>query len=174
MLSKLDTYLKQNGAIADLTPGEVIRLVYRSMAKKYHQIILELEELTGNKMNSILVVIFDDELKEVAKEIICNHTENKVMIGLDCFDASINRIAAWATGERSVEKALLYAALLPNEELAKEEEEANFTKPMVMQEKAKLLPFGAIWEEYLARQNLTDDYYDEVMNYEKEVLAKRG
>lgn len=56
MLSKLDAYLKRNGATTDLTPGEVIRLVYRSMAKKYHQIILELEELTGNKMNSILVV----------------------------------------------------------------------------------------------------------------------
>lgn len=120
------------------------------------------------------VVIFDDELKEVAKEIIRNNADSKVMIGLDYFDASINRISAWVTGQRSVEKALLYAALLPNEELAKLEEEGNFTKLMVMQEKVKMLPFGAIWEEYLSREGLDDDYYDEVMEYEKEVLAKRG
>ncbi len=120
------------------------------------------------------VVIFDDELKEVAKEIIRNNADSKVMIGLDYFDASINRISAWVTGQRSVEKALLYAALLPNEELAKLEEEGNFTKLMVMQEKVKMLPFGAIWEEYLSREGLNDDYYDEVMAYEKEVLAKRG
>ncbi len=120
------------------------------------------------------VVIFDDELKEVAKEIIRNNADSKVMIGLDYFDASINRISAWVTGQRSVEKALLYAALLPNEELSKLEEEGNFTKLMVMQEKVKMLPFGAIWEEYLSREGLNDDYYDEVMAYEKEVLAKRG
>ncbi len=120
------------------------------------------------------VVIFDDELKEVAKEIIRNNADSKVMIGLDYFDASINRISAWVTGQRSVEKALLYAALLPNEELSKLEEEGNFTKLMVMQEKVKMLPFGAIWEEYLSREGLNDDYYDDVMAYEKEVLAKRG
>ncbi len=120
------------------------------------------------------VVIFDDELKEVAKEIIRNNADSKVMIGLDYFDASINRISAWVTGQRSVEKALLYAALLPNEELSKLEEEGDFTKLMVMQEKVKMLPFGAIWEEYLSREGLNDDYYDEVMTYEKEVLAKRG
>ena len=120
------------------------------------------------------VVIFDDELKEVAKEIIRNNAENKVMIGLDYFDASVNRISAWVTGERSVEKALLYAALLPNEELARLEEEGNFTKLMYMQEKVKMLPFGDVWNEYLARQNMNDDYYDDVTKYEKEVLTKRG
>ncbi len=120
------------------------------------------------------VVIFDDELKEVAKEIVRNNAEDKIMIGLDYFDASINRISAWVTGQRSVQKALLYAALLPNEELAKLEEEGNFTKLMVMQEKVKLLPFSAIWEEYLSREGMNDDYYDDVMAYEAETLAKRG
>ncbi len=120
------------------------------------------------------VVIFDDELKEVAKEIIRNNADDKILIGLDYFDASINRISAWVTGQRSVQKALLYAALLPNEELAKLEEEGNFTKLMVMQEKVKLLPFGEIWNEYLSREGMNDDYYDDVMNYEKETLAKRG
>lgn len=153
-------------------PTEVVSDKISSLLCFYDKLALHVSRPV--RWDSDHVVIFDDELKEVAKEIIRNHAENKVMIGLDYFDASINRIAAWVTGERSVEKALLYAALLPNEELAKEEEEANFTKLMVMQEKVKLLPFGAIWEEYLARQNLTDDYYDEVMNYEKEVLAKRG
>lgn len=120
------------------------------------------------------VVIFDDELKEVAKEIIRNNAEDKVMIGLDYFDASINRIAAWVTGERSMQKALLYAALLPNEELAKLETEGNFTKLMYMQEKVKMLPFGDIWNEYLRRQGLDDNYYEDVMKYEEEVLSKRN
>ena len=119
------------------------------------------------------VVIFDDELKEVAKEIIRNHAENKVMIGLDYFDASINRIAAWITGERSMQKALLYAALLPNEEMAALQKDANFTKLMCMQEKVKMLPFGDVWNEYLRRQGMNDNYYDDVMKYEKDVLSKR-
>lgn len=119
------------------------------------------------------VVIFDDELKEVAKEIIRNHAEKKVMIGLDYFDASINRISAWVTGQRSMQKALLYAATLPNEELKKLQEEANFTKLMVLQERVKMLPFADVWAEYLRRNNLDENYYEEAMKYEEEVLSKR-
>ena len=120
------------------------------------------------------VVIFGDELKEVAKEIIRNNADHKVLIGLDYFDASINRILAWVVGERSVEKALLYAALLPNEKMKKLQEEANFTELMYMQEKVKTLPFGYIWEEYLKRQGLNDDFYNDIKQYEKDVLSKRG
>jgi L-rhamnose isomerase len=119
------------------------------------------------------VVIFDDELKEVAKEIIRNHAEKKVVIGLDYFDASINRISAWVTGERSMEKALLYAATLPNDEMAKLQEEANFTKLMVLQERAKMLPFGDVWNEYLRRQGMDEKYYEEAMRYEKKISAER-
>lgn len=153
-------------------PTEVVSDKISSLLCFYDKVALHVSRPV--RWDSDHVVIFDDELKEVAKEIIRNHAENKVMIGLDYFDASINRISAWVTGERSMEKALLYAALLPNEELMKLEEEGNFTKLMYMQEKVKMLPFGDIWNEYLARQNMNDDYYDDVMKYEKEVLVKRG
>lgn len=153
-------------------PTEVVSDKISSLLCFYGKVALHVSRPV--RWDSDHVVIFDDELKEVAKEIIRNHAENKVMIGLDYFDASINRISAWVTGERSMEKALLYAALLPNEELMKLEEEGNFTKLMYMQEKVKMLPFGDIWNEYLARQNMNDDYYDDVMKYEKEVLVKRG
>ncbi|HBN00934.1 MAG TPA: L-rhamnose isomerase [Firmicutes bacterium] len=152
-------------------PTEVVSDKIPSLLCFYDKVALHVSRPV--RWDSDHVVIFDDELKEVAKEIIRNHAENKVMIGLDYFDASINRIAAWVTGERSMQKALLYAALLPNDEMASLQNEANFTKLMYMQEKVKMLPFGDIWNEYLRRQGMNDDYYDDVMKYEKDVLSKR-
>lgn len=119
------------------------------------------------------VVLFDDELKEVAKEIIRNNADQRVIIGLDYFDASINRIIAWVTGERSRQKALLYAATLPNEERKTLQDEADFSKLRFLQERAKRLPFSAIWQEYLLRQGLEEDYYTEAIRYENDVLSKR-
>ena len=119
------------------------------------------------------VVIFDDELKEVAKEIIRNNADDKVIIGLDYFDASINRLSAWITGERSMEKALLYAALLPNEEMKKLQDEGRFTELMVMQERAKVMPFGAVYQEYLRRQGLDENYCVEALEQEEKVLSRR-
>lgn len=152
-------------------PTEVVSDKIPSMLCFYDKLALHVSRPV--RWDSDHVVIFDDELKEVAKEIIRNHAEDKVMIGLDYFDASINRISAWVTGERSMEKALLYAATLPNDELAKLQNEADFTKLMVLQERVKMLPFGAVWEEYLRRQGLDENYYDEAMKYEEEVLSKR-
>ena len=119
------------------------------------------------------VVIFDDELKEIAKEIVRNDACERVKIGLDYFDASVNRISAWVTGQRSMQKALLYALLLPNEELKKLQNEGNFSKLMAMNEKAKMLPFADVWNEYLRRENMSDYYYGEIEKYEQEVLFKR-
>ena len=152
-------------------PTEVVSDKIPSLLCFYDKLALHVSRPV--RWDSDHVVIFDDELKEVAKEIIRNHAENKVMIGLDYFDASINRIAAWITGERSMQKALLYAALLPNEEMAALQKDANFTKLMYMQEKVKMLPFGDVWNEYLRRQGMNDNYYDDVMKYEKDVLSKR-
>lgn len=152
-------------------PTEVVSDKIPSLLCFYDKLALHVSRPV--RWDSDHVVIFDDELKEVAKEIIRNHAENKVMIGLDYFDASINRIAAWVTGERSMQKALLYAALLPNEEMAALQKDANFTKLMCMQEKVKMLPFGDVWNEYLRRQGMNDNYYDDVMKYEKDVLSKR-
>lgn len=127
----------------------------------------------GVRWDSDHVVLFEDELKEIAKEIVRNDAVNKVIIGLDYFDASINRLSAWITGQRAMEKALLYALLINNKELKELQDKADFTSLMVEQEKYKTLPFGAVWEEYLERQNLKEDYLSDIRKYEKEVLSKR-
>jgi len=120
------------------------------------------------------VVLFEDEVKEIAKEIIRNKAEHKVLIGLDYFDASINRIAAWATGARNFQKALLWALLIPHGELKALQDAGNFSKLMVMQEELKTLPFGAVWDEYLARQKVPgSDWYKQVEKYEETELKKR-
>jgi L-rhamnose isomerase len=120
------------------------------------------------------VVIFEDEIKEIAKEIIRNKAEKKVLIGLDYFDAGINRIAAWATGARNFQKALLYALLIPHDELKQLQDTGQYSRLLVMQEEIKTLPFGAIWEEYLSRLKVAGgDWFVEVEKYEKEVLSKR-
>ncbi len=119
------------------------------------------------------VVILDDELREIAKEIIRNKADDRMLIGLDYFDASINRLSAWVNGVRATEKALLSALLLPNDELRALQDENNFTKIMYLNEKFKLMPVGDVWDEYLARQNMSDDWYDAVEIFEKKVIANR-
>lgn len=119
------------------------------------------------------VVIFDDETKEIAKEIVRNNALDRVFIATDYFDASINRISAWVTGVRNVQKALLFALLQPNERMKKLQNENNMTELMVLQEEMKTAPFGDVWTEYLTRENVSTDYFSEVKKYEKEVLEKR-
>lgn len=118
------------------------------------------------------VVLFDDETREIAKEIVAANALDNVFIATDYFDASINRIAAWVTGVRSVQKALLYALLLP-EELKALQAEGNLTKLLVMQEELKCAPFGDIWEEFLSREGVNSNYLAEIEKYEKEVLVNR-
>ncbi len=119
------------------------------------------------------VVLFDDETKEIAKEIVRNDALDRVFIATDYFDASINRISAWVTGVRNVEKALLFALLQPNDELKKLQETNDMTSLMVLQEELKTAPLGDVWAEYLERENVGADYLAEVKKYESEVLMKR-
>ncbi|MDR3319127.1 MAG: L-rhamnose isomerase [Clostridiales bacterium] len=120
------------------------------------------------------VVLFEDEVKEIAKEIIRNNAEERVLIGLDYFDASINRIAAWVVGARNMQKALLNALLIPHGDLKKLQDSGDFSKLMAVQEELKTLPFGAVWDEYLKRQNVVGaEWFDAVKKYEKEVLNNR-
>ena len=119
------------------------------------------------------VVIFDDETKEIAKEIVRNDALDRVFIATDYFDASINRISAWVTGVRSVQKALLFAMLQPDARLKELQNESNFTEIMYLQEEMKTMPFGDIWNEFLAREGVTANYFEEVKKYENEVLSKR-
>lgn len=121
------------------------------------------------------VVIFDDELKEIAKEIVRCDALDKVMIGLDYFDASINRIAAWVVGARNMRKALLFAMLLPHGELKKYQDSGNFTKMLAMSEEYKFYPYNEVWNEFCKRENVPqgEKWLEETDRYEKEVLSKR-
>ena len=169
-------YAAKNGVCCLLDNGHYHPLEYVSdkipaLLAFYDKVALHVTR--GVRWDSDHVVLFEDELKEIAKEIIRNGAEQKVLIGLDYFDASINRIGAWVTGERSMQKALLFALLLPNEALKELQDTANFGKLMYLNEELKLLPLGDIWNEYLARQGMNNEWYAEVEKYEKEVLSLR-
>lgn len=127
----------------------------------------------GVRWDSDHVVLFDDETKEIAKEIVCNDALDRVFIATDYFDASINRISAWVTGVRNVQKALLNALLLPTDKLKKLQSENNFTELMCLQEEIKTAPFGDIWAEYLVREGVETTYLPQIKEYEEKVLVKR-
>lgn len=121
------------------------------------------------------VVIFDDELREIFKELVRNDALERAMIGLDFFDASINRVAAWVIGTRAAQKALLWALTQPNDALKEMQDSADFTRRLMLMEDVKTLPFGEIWDEYCRRQNvpLDREWYAEVEKYERDVQSKR-
>lgn len=153
-------------------PTEVVSDKIPALLAFYDKIALHVTR--GVRWDSDHVVLFEDELKEIAKEIVRNDATDKVMIGLDYFDASINRLSAWVTGQRAMQKALLYALLLPHEKLRSLQDSAAFTELMVMQEEVKDLPFGAVWKEYLTRQGLEESYLPEIKNYETHLLKERN
>ncbi|MEC1523632.1 L-rhamnose isomerase [Neobacillus niacini] len=121
------------------------------------------------------VVIFDDELREIALEIVRNDALDRVIIGLDFFDASINRVAAWTIGTRNMIKALLNAMLVPNEYLKQLQEEGNFTERLALMEEFKTYPFGAVWDYYCEKMGVPvrEAWLEEIRSYEAEVLSKR-
>ena len=127
----------------------------------------------GVRWDSDHVVLFDDETREIAKEIVRNDALDRVFIATDYFDASINRISAWVTGVRNVQKALLYALLEPSAKMKELQDNADFTSLMALGEEIKTLPFGDIWDEYLERQGVKKNYLDEIKEYEKKVLVNR-
>lgn len=122
------------------------------------------------------VVTFDDELKEIAHEIIRADAHERVNIGLDFFDASINRVAACTIGTRNTVKALLYALLEPTDHLKELQEQGNFTERLALLEEFKTYPFGAIWDEYCLRQQVPvkESWLNEVKQYEENVQSKRA
>ena len=123
------------------------------------------------------VVLLDDETKEICKEIVrCGGLDGRVHMATDYFDASINRISAWVTGLRNVQKALLMALLTPNDDLKQLQDTDRFTELMVRQEEMKTLPFGEIWSEYCRRCGVPEDgqWFPMVQQYEKDVQLARG
>ena len=152
-------------------PTEVVSDKIPSMLCFHENVALHVSRPV--RWDSDHVVIFEDELKEIMKEVVRNDALKRVKIALDYFDASINRIFAWVTGQRSVQKALLYALLLPNGQMKEAQEKGAFTRLMYLQERVKMLPFGEVWEEYLKESGLDDDYFETISEYEKTILEER-
>lgn len=121
-------------------------------------------------------VLFDDETREIAKEIVRNDALNRVYIAMDYFDASINRISAWTVGMRSMQKVLLNALLTPNAQLKELQDTNRLTELMVRQDEMKTMPFGDVWQAYCESCGVPGDrvWFDEVVKYEEEVLSKRA
>ena len=122
------------------------------------------------------VIILDDELRAIAAELVRNSFVEKTHIGLDFFDASINRIAAWVIGMRNMQKALLLALLEPTAALVEYERDFNFTSRLAILEELKTLPFGAVWDYFCEINGVPvgDAWLTEVRQYEQDVLFKRG
>ncbi|MCU5775566.1 L-rhamnose isomerase [Erwiniaceae bacterium BAC15a-03b] len=121
------------------------------------------------------VVLLDDETQAIASEIVRQRLFDKVHIGLDFFDASINRIAAWVIGTRNAKKALLRALLEPVDQLRKLELEGDFTARLALLEEQKSLPWQAVWERYCLRHDVPADasWLGDVRNYEQQILSQR-
>ena len=121
------------------------------------------------------VVAYDDETREMMKEVVRCDALDRVFLATDYFDASINRVAALALGVRNVQKALLNALLTPNAELKALQDSNNLTKLLIMQEEIKTLPMGDVWMEFCSRNGVCgcSCWFDDVIKYENEVLSKR-
>jgi L-rhamnose isomerase len=121
------------------------------------------------------VVTLDDELYAIAAEIIRHGYSDRIHIGLDYFDASINRVAAWVIGSRNMVKALLAALLEPTDQLRKYENSGDFTSRLAMTEELKTLPLGAVWDYYCLQSNVPvgPAWLAKAKDYEARVLSKR-
>lgn len=130
----------------------------------------------GVRWDSDHVVTLSDELLAIAREIVANQVEDRVHIGLDFFDASINRVAAWTIGVRNTLRALLVGLLEPTARLRQAELEGDYTTRLALMEEMKTFPIGAVWDEYCKRNNVPvgPAWLDEVRSYEKRVLSARG
>ncbi len=155
-------------------PTESVADKISSMLLYYDKLALHVTR--GVRWDSDHVVLFNDEVRDIAKEIVAADALSRVMIGLDFFDASINRVSAWVVGMRNMLKSLLYALLTPNQKLAQLQKEGRLTELMMWQEELKLYPFGDVWNEVCARAGVPEkeDWFAELARYEAEVQKKRG
>ncbi len=154
-------------------PTEVISDKISSVLSFLDEILLHVSRPV--RWDSDHVVILNDELTAIAQQIIRNDFTSRVHIGLDFFDASINRVAAWTIGTRSMLKALLFALLEPADELKEIELAGDYTKRLALLEELKTFPFAAVWDYYCLSKNVPTglEWISEVKAYEKDVLSKR-
>lgn len=152
-----------------------------TIADKISSVLLWLDEILlhvsrGVRWDSDHVVTLTDDLRAIAEEVVRGGYLERVHIGLDFFDGSINRVAAWVIGARSTLKALLLALLEPMDSLREREAAGDYTARLAMLEENKFLPFAAIWDYYCLQQSVPTgmDWLNEVQAYERDVLARRG
>jgi L-rhamnose isomerase len=152
-----------------------------SIADKISSLMLFLDGLLlhvsrGVRWDSDHVVTYTDDLQAIAREIVRSGALDRIHIGLDYFDASLNRIAAWTIGARNTLRALLNALLEPVEKLSKYENEGDFAGRLALQEELKVLPAGAVWDMYCTRKNVPVgmDVLAEIKAYERRELSGRG
>jgi len=155
-------------------PTEVVSDKISAVMTFVDEILLHVSR--GVRWDSDHVVILSDELEALAQELVRGDYLDRTHIGLDFFDASINRIAAWVIGTRCMLKALLLALLEPTAKLQQMEAGGDLTSRLAWLEELKTLPFGAVWDHYCAKSNVPagDAWLSEVKVYEKNVLSKRS
>jgi L-rhamnose isomerase len=155
-------------------PTEVISDKLSSVLAFVGEVLLHVSR--GVRWDSDHVVIFSDELQAIAQEVVRGGFLDRVHIGLDYFDASINRVAAWAIGARNAMRALLLALLEPIDRLRELERSGNYTKRLALLEELKCLPLGAVWDAFCLRQGVPVGirFMDEIEEYERQELSKRA
>ncbi|MBY5025925.1 L-rhamnose isomerase [Streptococcus suis] len=155
-------------------PTEVISNKLSSLALFGKGIMLHVSRPV--RWDSDHVVIMDDELQDIAKELVRNDLLDKAVIGLDFFDATINRIAAWVIGTRNTQKALLKALLEPTQDLKDMENAFDFTSRLAYTEELKDFPYADVWNYFCLQNNVPVglDWLTEVRQYEDDVLSKRN
>lgn len=154
-------------------PTETIADKLSAVVDSVPEILLHVSR--GVRWDSDHVITLNDELTSISEEIIRSGALDRIHIGLDFFDASINRIAAWTIGTRNALKSLLLALLQPLDKMRAFEDAADFTARLNLQEELKTLPWGAVWEYHCAQQGVPGslEYMDAIRDYETNVLAKR-
>jgi len=171
-------YAMKSGKLLTLDAGHFHPT--ETIADKISSIMLYVDELLlhvsrGIRWDSDHVAILSDDLRATAEEIVRHGFIDRIHIGLDFFDASINRIAAWVIGTRAMIKALLLALLEPTDRLRQLEKEGNYTARLALLEEFKTLPFGAVWDYYCFKQGapVGAAWLNDVVRYENDVLSKR-
>jgi len=154
-------------------PTEVVSDKISSVLMYVPELLLHVSR--GVRWDSDHVVTLSDELQAITQELVRGDYLNRVHLGLDFFDASINRVAAWVIGTRNTLKALLMAMLEPTQQLQQFEREGDFTSRLAMMEELKSFPMGAVWEHYCLKSGVptAGQWLDEVQRYERDVLALR-
>ena len=171
-------YAAKKGKLVTLDAGHYHPT--ESISDKISSVLTFVDEILlhvsrGVRWDSDHVIVLNDELIAIAQELVRGNYLERTHIGLDYFDASINRVAAWVIGMRNMLRALCFALLEPSKRLATLEAEGDFTSRLALMEELKTMPFAAVWDYYCSQQNVPvgTNWLAEVKKYEANVLSKR-